>query len=99
MPEEVSPEQVRCALYTVIKRQIEAPGTFDENGWLQIGLYGHQPELGEYYISTGSLYLCSQAFLILGLPESDPFWSKPNADWTQKKVWNGGKINIDHALY
>ncbi|MBT29932.1 MAG: hypothetical protein CMO01_09760 [Thalassobius sp.] len=99
LPEEVSPEQVRCALYTVIKRQIEAPGTFDENGWLQIGLYGHQPELGEYYISTGSLYLCSQAFLILGLPESDPFWSKPNADWTQKKVWNGGKINIDHALY
>ena len=99
LPEAVSPEQVRCALYTVIKRQIEAPGTFDENGWLQIGLYGHQPELGEGYISTGSLYLCSQAFLILGLPESDPFWSKPNADWTQKKVWNGGKITIDHALY
>lgn len=97
LPTDVLPEQIRCALYTVVKRQIEAPGTFDKKGWLTIGVNGHQPGLGEHYISTGSLYLCSEVFLILGLPESDDFWSKPNADWTQKKLWSGQQIKIDHA--
>jgi len=98
LPKEVSPEQVRCALYIVVKNQIEAPGTFDKNGWLTIGVYGHQPGLGEIYISTGSLYLCSQVFLVLGLPANDPFWTNPNADWTQKKLWSGQSVLIDHAL-
>ncbi|WP_256013866.1 DUF2264 domain-containing protein [Desertivirga xinjiangensis] len=98
LPQEVSPQQVRCALYTVIKRQVEAPGTFDQKGWLRIGFYGHQPNLGENYISTGSLYLCSQAFLVLGLPASDPFWKAEDEDWTARKVWNGGIIQIDHAI-
>jgi hypothetical protein len=98
LPKEVTPEQVRCALYTVVKNQIEAPGTFDKNGWLTIGVYGHQPGLGEIYISTGSLYLCSQVFLVLGLPANDPFWTNPNADWTQKKLWSGQSVLIDHAL-
>jgi hypothetical protein len=98
LPKEVTPEQVRCALYTVVKKQIEAPGTFDKNGWLTIGVYGHQPGLGEIYISTGSLYLCSQVFLVLGLPANDPFWTNPNADWTQKKLWSGQSVLIDHAL-
>lgn len=98
LPADVLPQQVRCALYSVIKKQAEAPGTFDKNGWLTIGFYGHQPNLGESYISTGSLYLCSQAFLVLGLPPSDPFWTAGNADWTARKVWSGGTINIDHAI-
>ena len=98
LPQEILPEQVRCALYTVVKNQIEAPGTFDKNGWLTIGVYGHQPGLGETYISTGSLYLCSQVFLVLGLPADDSFWAKPNADWTQKKLWSGQPVQIDHAL-
>lgn len=98
LPKGVLPEQVRCALYAVVKRQIEAPGTFDKNGWLTIGVFGHQPNLGETYISTGSLYLCSQVFLILGLPADDSFWANPNADWTQKKLWSGQQIQIDHAM-
>lgn len=98
LPKEVLPEQVRCALYTVVKNQIEASGTFDKNGWLTIGVYGHQPGIGEHYISTGSLYLCSQVFLVLGLPAEDAFWSNPNADWTQKKLWSGQQVEIDHAL-
>lgn len=98
LPAPVSPQQVRCALYTVIKRQVEAPGTFDKNGWLQIGIYGHQTDVAENYISTGSLYLCSEAFLILGLPPTDAFWQNPDADWTAKKVWKGEEIPIDHAL-
>ena len=36
-------------------------------GWLRVGLGGHQPGIAEAYISTGSLYLCTAAFLPLGL--------------------------------
>ena len=93
----VKPQQVRAALYAMIKRQLEAPGTFDGNGWLQIGIYGHQPGIGENYISTGSLYLCSEAFLILGLPPTDDFWQGEDADWTAKKVWKGEAVELDHA--
>lgn len=93
----IKPQQVRAALYTVIKRQIEAPNTFDNNGWLKIGIYGHQPSVGESYISTGSLYLCSEAFLILGLPPSDALWQGPDQDWTSKKVWKGIDVPVDHA--
>lgn len=97
LPEDIAPAQVRSALYTVIKNQIEAPGTFDDNGWLQVGFYGHQPNIGEGYISTGSLYLCSEAFLVLGLDAANPFWSNAHEDWTQKKIWSGVAIPIDKA--
>ncbi|WP_432711005.1 DUF2264 domain-containing protein [Pedobacter sp.] len=98
LPSEVKPQQVRAALYTVIKKQLEAPGTFDEKGWLQIGFYGHQPSIGESYISTGSLYLCSQGFLILGLTPTDELWTGADEDWTQRKIWNGHAIPIDHSI-
>lgn len=98
LPAHVTPQQVRSALYAVIKRQIEMPNTFDDKGWLRIGFAGHQPDIGEAYISTGSLYLCSEAFLVLGLPASDPFWQAPYADWTAKKAWKGENFNIDKAL-
>ncbi|MGE8291981.1 MAG: DUF2264 domain-containing protein [Sphingobacterium sp.] len=94
----IEPAQVRCALYTVIKRQIEMPGTFNSSGWLNIGFAGHQPEVGETYVSTGSEYLCSEAFIILGLPPSDPLWTAPDASWTAKKAWNGETMIIDHTL-
>ena len=97
LPKTVLPQQVRAALYTVIKRQIEAPGTFDKNGWLQIGLYGHQPSIGETYISTGSLYLCSEVFIMLGLPYTDVFWQGKDLPWTTKKIWEGKDIPTDHA--
>ena len=98
LPKELQPQQVRAALYTVIKKQTEAPGTFDKNGWLRIGLYGHQPGIGENYISTGSLYLCSEAFLLLGLPPSDPLWQGKDLPWTALKIWNGENVLTDHAL-
>ncbi|MES2276179.1 MAG: DUF2264 domain-containing protein [Bacteroidota bacterium] len=98
LPEEVKPQQVRAALYTMINRQVEAPNTFDKAGWLQIGIYGHQPDIGENYISTGSLYLCSEGFLMLGLPATDPFWQGKDEDWTARKVWKGEQIHIDHAI-
>ncbi len=97
LPADIKPQQVRAALYTMIKKQTEAAGTFDSKGWLQIGLYGHQPGIGEGYISTGSLYLCAGAFLMLGLPPTDEFWQKADEDWTAKKIWKGGDVGTDHA--
>jgi len=98
LPAEVKPQQVRAALYTVIRRQVEAPGTFDKDGWLQIGFAGHQPAIGETYISTGSLYLCSEVFLVLGLPASDILWQGSDLPWTSKRMWEGENLPVDHAL-
>jgi len=98
LPEKIKPAQVRCALTTVIRKMMEAPGTFDANGWLQIGFCGHQPALGENYISTGSLYLCAAGLLPLGLPPTDEFWSAPAAKWTSQKIWSGENLPVDHAM-
>ena len=98
LPEHVAPAQVRGALTAAQQRTLDAAGTFDAKGWLRIGLAGHQPSLGETYISTGSLYLCSAAWLPLGLPPSHPFWSAADEGWTQKKVWGGEDAPADHAL-
>jgi hypothetical protein len=78
---------------------MEAPGTFDAQGWLRVGLCGHQPALAENYISTGSLYLCTVALLPLGLPANDRFWTDPGTDWTSRKVWSGKNLTADHALH
>jgi hypothetical protein len=98
LPADVSPAQVRGALSAVIRRTLDAPGTFDADGWLRIGLAGHQPGIGERYISTGSLYLCAVALLPLGLPATDPFWSSPAVPWTAVKAWSGQPFPIDRAL-
>jgi hypothetical protein len=98
LPAEVAPAQARRALTATIRRTLEAPGVWDAKGWLRIGVAGHQPGLGEGYISTGSLYLCSVALLPLGLPETDPFWSAPSAPTTWEKVWSGDDLPADHAL-
>jgi hypothetical protein len=81
----------------VVRRMIEAPGTFDENGWLRVGVVGNQPAVREKYISTGSLYLCLNGLLHLGLPADDPFWTAPAAAWTQKRLWAGENVPADHS--
>ena len=98
LPEDISPAQVRSAMSSVISKMAEAPGTFDDKGWLTIGFYGHQPSIGESYISTGSLYLCATGLLPLGLPPGHRFWTMPPADWTQKKIWRGDNFLHDHAI-
>jgi len=98
LPESLNPSQIRGALTAVIKKTLEAPSTFTKSGWLQIGLYGNQPGLAEFYINTGSLYLCASVFLPLGLPADDEFWSVAPQPWTAVKVWNGTDIPADHAL-
>jgi hypothetical protein len=90
---------VRAALTAVIRRQMEAPDVFDDTGWLRIGFAGRQPGIGERYISTGSLYLCSVGLLPLGLPLDDPFWSAPETAWTSQRIWAGEDLPCDHALH
>ena len=98
LPEGVSPEQVRSALTAVMRRMLQPPDTFDPRGWLRVGFYGHQPSIAEPYISTGSCYLCSAAWLPLGLAAAEPFWSGAAMPWTSKKIWSGDPVGADHAL-
>lgn len=80
--------QVRCALSAILEKCFEHKDTLDKNGWLTVGLHGHQPHMGERYISTGSLYLCLFAFLPLGLPQNHPFWTDKDEPWSSVKIWN-----------
>ena len=99
LPPSLPSGQVRSALTAVIKKTLESPSTFTKDGWLNIGLFGYQPDLADSYINTGSLYLCADVFLPLGLPETDEFWSSPSMQWTAVKVWTGqNTVTADHAL-
>lgn len=99
LEEKISPAQVRCGLTAVMQRILAFEGNFDENGWLTVGVCGHQPDMGEPYVSTGSLYACCGIFLPLGLPQEHAFWSAPDADWTMKKMWRGdASMTAEHAL-
>lgn len=99
LPEPLTPAQIRCALTAVIRRTHEPPGTFDDNGWLTLGLAGHQPMLAEGYVSTGSTYLTATAFLPLGLPPGDSFWADPDQPWTAQLAWSGQPTPIDHSMH
>jgi len=98
LPDALTPAQVRCGITAVIRRCMEAPGTFDEGGWLRIGLCGSQPAIGEKYISTGSLYLCTTGLLALGLPADDEFWTAPPQPWTSVRIWSGEDLPADHSI-
>ena len=97
LPNNLPPGGVRAALNAVIHRMIEAPGTFDDHGWLTIGVIGAQPKMAESYISRGSVFLCTEGLLQLGLPATDPFWTSPDEPWTQKRIWSGEDMPADHA--
>lgn len=99
LPSPLKPAQVREALIAVIERTLGAQQNFDNDGFLQVGLSGSQSDLAEGYISTGSLYLCSTAFLPLGLPSGDAFWTDPEEPWTQRRLWwLNEQIPRDQAL-
>ena len=98
LPAPLTGARVRAALTAVMRRLLEAPGTFDSGGWLTVGFCGHQPHLGESYISTGSLYLSAAVLLPLGLRAADPFWAAPAEDWTSRRMWRGEDGAADHAI-
>ena len=98
LPQELPEGQVRAAMTSVLKRMFSVNGNFNEKGFLQLGFAGHQPKLADWYTNNGSLYLTSLAFLPLGLPADDAFWTAPSQDWTSKKAWNGEDFPKDHAI-
>jgi hypothetical protein len=98
LPASLKPAQVRCALTAMIKKTLGAPQSFTADGWLNMGLYGKQPGLADFYITTGSLYFCANVFVPLGLPETDPFWADGDEPWTAVKIWSGQDAPADHAL-
>jgi len=98
LPKEVTPAMARCALTKVIKKTLDAENTFNEGGWLNLGLCGHQNNLAEFYITTASLYLCTQAFLPLGLSSKEPFWSDSDEKTSWEKISTGENIMADHAM-
>lgn len=97
LPKGVSPAQVRSALTAVIKRQT-VKSMFDAEGWLTLGFCGHQPDVAENYVSTGSAYLCCFVFLPLGLPADAEFWSGKDEKWSSQRVWAGEEVMRDAAI-
>jgi rhamnogalacturonyl hydrolase YesR len=89
---------LRAGITTVVRRMVEAPGTFDQAGWLTLGAVGEQPGLQETYNATGSLYVCLTGLVHLGLPADDPFWTAAPAAWTQRRIWAGENVARDRAL-
>jgi hypothetical protein len=98
LPSDIKPSQVRSALTKVKQNMYGTKGTFDNQGWLQLGFCGHDPAIADYYTSTGSLYMATLSFLPLGLPASAPFWSDPASDWTAKKAWKGEHFPKDYHV-
>ena len=64
---------------------------------LTIGFCGSQPGIADWYTNNGSLYMASLAFMPLGLPADNAFWSSPAEEWTQKKAWGGEPFPKDHV--
>ncbi|MCI1648045.1 MAG: DUF2264 domain-containing protein [Bacteroides sp.] len=98
LPSSLSEGQVRCALMAVIKKTLDAPDTFSSDGWLNIGVCGNQPDLADGYNNRGSLYICTNIFLPLGLSADDSFWNCNDESWTSVKIWSGNNVFGDHAL-
>jgi hypothetical protein len=98
LPKKIIPAQVRCAMTKMMHNLFDIKDTFSDDGWLQLGLAGHQPEIADTYTSTGSLYLCTTGFLALGLPANNIFWTGPSTDWTSKKAWSGQPVLKDYKV-
>ena len=98
LPAGLNGPRARVALTAVARRTLDAQGTFDDAGWLTVGCCGHQPHLGESYISTGSLYLCATVLLPLGLAPAHPFWTGTAEDWTSRRIWRGEDAPADHSI-
>ena len=88
--DEIIKNTYRTLMTKVMKRQL-IKGTFDKDGWLNLGFCGHQPEIADRYVSTGSNYLCTFIFLPLGLQADDEFWTAKPEEWSSVKIWSGSR--------
>lgn len=97
LPKELTRGQVRSGMTAVIKRMFGDNRNFNAGGFLTLGFNGSQPDISDYYTNNGSLYMASLAFLPLGLPADDPFWTDAPQAWTSKKAWEGEDFPRDHS--
>jgi hypothetical protein len=95
---DVNPAAARDAISAVTRRMMDAPGTFDAQGWIDIGAVGRQPSMRDPYNGTGGLMLALSGLLHLGLPANHPVWTAAPAPWTQKRLWAGEDLPRDTAL-
>ena len=98
LPKNIAPAQVRSALTKVLRNLFEGNQNFIKDNWLALGLNGHQADITENDINTGSLYLCCAVFLPLGLDSNDSFWNDEFEEWTSLKAWNGHETEIDQSI-
>ncbi|MBE6509772.1 MAG: DUF2264 domain-containing protein [Methanobrevibacter millerae] len=98
LPRNLEVAQVRSALTKVLRNFFEGNQNFTNGGWLLLGFNGHQVDIAENDINTGSLYLCCSIFLALGLDYNDPFWSDEFAEWTSLKAWHGHVTQNDQSI-
>lgn len=98
LPKELTNGQVRAGITAVAKNMFCRKGVtnFNKQGFLTIGFIGNHPNVADWYTNNGSLYMTSLAFLPLGLPADDPFWTDPAEKWTSKKAWDGDDFPKDH---
>lgn len=96
LPEDLTNGQVRAALTKVMHRMFDIQNNYNKGGYLTIGFCGSQPATADWYTNNGSLYMTSLAFMPLGLPATDPFWTEAAQPWTQVKAWGGQPFPKDH---
>lgn len=89
-------QQANTAIWQATQAFFQAKETFDSKGWLRPGMYGFQPNLCEVYISTGSLYLATSAFLPLNLINPD-FWQSGTEETSTQKLLKGLNLKNDEA--
>ena len=82
LPKELHEGQVRAALTAVAKNMFGKANNFNKKGFLTIGFMGNHPNVADWYTNNGSLYMTGLAFLPLGLPATDSFWTAPAERWT-----------------
>jgi len=99
LPKELTNGQIRAGMTAVIERMFGNDRNFNEKGFLTLGFNGSQPGISDYYTNNGSLYMASLAFLPLGLPADDPFWTDAAQPWTSKKAWDGDDFPRDHSYH
>ena len=71
LPAPLTGPRVRAALTAVMKRLLEAPGTFDDKGWLTVGFAGTSRTWARATFRPAVSTFARRVFLPLGLPPAD----------------------------
>jgi hypothetical protein len=88
LPASLPEGQVRAALQSIHQATWAHSSNFSAKGFLTLGFAGHQPGIADVYSNSGSMYIATESFLALGLPENDSYWTSPAQEWTQQKAYS-----------